>query len=139
MPGGRDPVVGGVRAADDGRGTLLPGAAEGTVAVQGVRGRYVRSIIVRAQYDTALASGRGDMDLENLSHKGRAADVPHGLTGKGMPTELPGGGMPRTSGNEDGDAGTFYAPACPGHSGNFEVGKHPPPTVPPMRHDGPLA
>ena len=47
--------------------------------------------------------------------------------------------MPRTSGDKDGNAGTFYAPACPGHCGHFGGGKHPPPTVPPMRHTGPLA
>ena len=44
--------------------------------------------------------------------------------------------MPRTSGDEDGDAGIFYAPACPGHRGHFGGGKPPPPTVPPMRHAG---
>ena len=47
--------------------------------------------------------------------------------------------MPRTSGDEDGDAGTFYAPACPGHCGHFGGGKHPPPTVPPIQHAVPLA
>ena len=43
------------------------------------------------------------------------------------------------SGDEDGDAGTFYAPACPGHSGHFGAEKHPPPTVPLMRYAVPLA
>ena len=33
MPGGGDPVVGGVRETDDGRGPFLPGATEGTGAV----------------------------------------------------------------------------------------------------------
>ena len=42
--------------------------------------------------------------------------------------------MTRTSGKKDSDAGTFYSPACPGHHGHFGLGKHPPPTVPPMRH-----
>ena len=50
-----------------------------------------------------------------------------------------GGGIPRTSGDEDGDAGTFYAPKFPGNRGNFGGGKPPPPTVPPMRHAVPLA
>ena len=36
MTGGRDPSGGGVRAMDNGRGTFLPGLAEGTGAVQGV-------------------------------------------------------------------------------------------------------
>ena len=34
MTGGGDPYGGGVRETDDRRGTLLPGAAEGTGAVQ---------------------------------------------------------------------------------------------------------
>ena len=36
------------------------------------------------------------MDLENLGHGGRTADVLHVLTGQWMPPELPSGGMPRT-------------------------------------------
>ena len=38
MPGDGYPVGGGVRVKNDGRGALLPGAAEGTGAVQGVQG-----------------------------------------------------------------------------------------------------
>ena len=38
ITGGREPVGGGVRETDDERGTLLPGAAEGTSAVKGVQG-----------------------------------------------------------------------------------------------------
>ena len=38
MPGGRDPIRGGVQATNNGRGTLRPGATEGTGTVQGVMG-----------------------------------------------------------------------------------------------------
>ena len=114
-------------------------AAEGTGAVQGVRRGDDGGIIGRAHDDTAWASGRGEMELEKLGHRGRSVDVPHGLPVQGRPAELPGGGMPRTSGDEDDDAGTFYAPSCPGHLGNFGGGKHPPPTVPLMQHAGTLA
>ena len=68
-----------------------------------------------------------------------AADFPNDIPGEGRPTELPGGGMLRTSGDKDNDAGTFYEPACPGNPGHFGGGKPPPPTVPLMRHAGPLA
>ena len=78
------------------------------------------------------------MDLENLSHRGRSADVLHGLPVKGRPADLPGGSILRTSGKKDGDAGTFYVPACPRHCGYFEGWKPSPPTVSPMRHAGPL-
>ena len=43
------------------------------------------------------------------------------------------------SGDEDSDAGTLPAPACPGHRGHSGGGKPPPPTVHPMQHSGPLA
>ena len=57
-------------------------------------------------------------------------DIPYGLTGKGRPVELHGRGMPRTIGDKDGNAGTFNAPAYPGHRGHFVGGKHLPPIVP---------
>ena len=139
MPGGRDPVRGGVRATGDGRGTLLPVAAEGTGAVKGVRGGDGGGIIGGAQDGTTWASGRGEMELENLGNGVRATDAPHGLPRQGRPVGLPGGGMPRMSGDKDSDAGTFYAPTCTGHRGHFGGGKHPPPMVPPMRYAGPLA
>ena len=53
MPGGRDLFRDGIRATDDRRGTLLPGAAEGTGAVQGVRGGDGGGIIIGAHDDTA--------------------------------------------------------------------------------------
>ena len=58
MPGGGEPVGGGVRVMDDGRGTLLPVAAEVTGAVQGVCGGDDNGVIGGAQDDTAWASGR---------------------------------------------------------------------------------
>ena len=139
MTGGGDPVEGGVRATDNGRGALLLEAIEGMGTVQGVRGGYGGGIFGGAQDDTAWASGRGDMYLENLGHGGRAVDVLHGLPVQGRPAELPGGGMPRTSGDKDGDAGPFSALACHGHRGRFGGVKTLSPTVPPMQHADPLA
>ena len=49
--------------------------------------------------------------MENLGHRERDAYVLHGLPGQGRPVELPVGGMPITSGDEDVGADTFYAPA----------------------------
>ena len=43
------------------------------------------------------------------------------------------------SGEKDGNAGTFYVLACPVYCGHFGGVKPPPPTVPQMRHAGPLA
>ena len=99
MPVDGDPVGGGVPAKDDGRGTLLLGAAERIGAVQGLRGGDGGWIIGRTHDNTTWASGRGDMELENLGHGERAADVPHGLLGKGVPRSCPVEGCPEKKGN----------------------------------------
>ena len=72
IPGGGDPVGGGVRATDDRRGTLLLGAAEGTGEVQRVQGGDGGWIICGENEDTICESGRGYMDLEKLV-RGRTA------------------------------------------------------------------
>ena len=59
MPGGGDPFGGGVWATDDGIGTHLPRAAEGTDTVQGVRGGDGGGIIGGAQDDKSWTSDRG--------------------------------------------------------------------------------
>ena len=89
MPGGGEPVRGGVRATDEGRGTILLGASEGTGKVQGVRGGDGGWIFGGEHDDKRWASGRGEMDLENLDNGGRSADVTHVLPGQGRPKELP--------------------------------------------------
>ena len=90
MPGSRDPVGGGSLAIDEGRGTLLPGAAEGTGSVKVVQGGDGGYIDVRAHEDTTWVSGRGDMELDNLIHGGITVDIPHDLPAQGRPVELPG-------------------------------------------------
>ena len=90
MSGSGDIVRGGVRATDDGIGILLPGAAEGTGAVQGVWRGDGDGIIGGAQDDTAWSSGRGEMGLENFGHGGRAADKLCGLPDQDRLAEMPG-------------------------------------------------
>ena len=90
MPSGGDPVRGGVQAIDDRRGKLLPGAEEGTGPVQGVQGRDGGCIDGIAYKEIRWESSRGDMESDNRGHKGRTADVPHGLPVQGRPAELPG-------------------------------------------------
>ena len=75
---------------DDGRGTLLLGAAEGTGAVQEVQGRDGGWIDGRAHEDTTWVSSRGEMELYNLGHRGRTEDVSHGVSVQGRLSELPG-------------------------------------------------
>ena len=52
---------------------------------------------------------------------------------------MPGGGMPGTSGDEDGIAEALLALVYPRHRGHSGGGKPPPPTVRPMQHAGPLS
>ena len=59
------------------------------------------------------------------------------LPGDGRPTELPGGGMPGPSGDEDGNAGALTALSCPQHRGHSGGGKPSPPIVHLMRHSSP--
>ena len=75
---------------DDRRGTFLPGAAEGTGAVQGVWGGDGDWINGRAHEDTTWASGRGEMEMDNLGHGGITKDVSHGLPVQGRFSDLPG-------------------------------------------------
>ena len=58
-------------------------------AVQGVWGEYGGLIDGRAHDDTTWVSGRGEMELDNLIHRGRTADVPHGLPSQERPAYLP--------------------------------------------------
>ena len=59
------------------------------------------------------------------------------LSGKGGIAEMPRGGLPGETGDEDGDAGALRAPACPRHRGDAGGRKLPPPTVRPVQHAGP--
>ena len=58
---------------------------KGTGAVQGVREVDRGLINDRSHEDTTWASGRGEMELENLDHRERTAEVLHGLPGQERP------------------------------------------------------
>ena len=75
---------------------------------------------------------------KNLSAREEPRTYRIAFPSKGGLAELFGGGMPRASDDEDGDAGTFYTPACPGNHGHCRGRKPPPPMVRPMRHVGPM-
>ena len=88
-------------------------------AFQGVWGGDGGGIPGDPPDDSARTGSRGTMELENLGRGGRGMGISNGLPGQGRPAELPGGGMPGPSGDEDGDEGAlFTAPACPRHRGH---------------------
>ena len=94
MIGGRDPVRGGVHAKYDGRGIFLPGVAYLISAVQGVRGGYGGWIDGMAQEYKTWASVKGEMELDNLYHRGKTAHVPNCLPGQGRLRSCPVEGCP---------------------------------------------
>ena len=63
--------------------------------------------------------------------------IPDVLSGKGGTTDMPRGGVPRETGDEDGNAGALRAPACTRQRGDAGGRKFPPPTVHQVRHTGP--
>ena len=74
--------------------------------------------------------------MEHPGRGGWTSDFQNDFPGKGRPADLPGGGMPGPSGDEDGNAGALPAPACPRLCGNYGGRKLPPPTLCPMQHAG---
>ena len=76
-----------------------------------------------------------------MEHTGRrewSPDLPDVFPGEGRTEEMPRGGVPGQSGDEDGNAGALCAPACPQHRSDSGGKKPPPPTVRPVRHSSPL-
>ena len=58
----------------------------------------------------------GGVDTAAIDHTGRGEwppELPDVLSSKGGTAEIPRGGVPRDSGNKDGDAGALCALACP--------------------------
>ena len=88
--------------------------------------------------DSAWTGGRLATELNNPNHRERATDISNVLPGQLRPSELPNGGMPGPSGDEDGDAGILPPLACPGHHVHSGGGKPPPLTVHLMRNSVPL-
>ena len=107
--------------------------------MQGVR-RVDGGGIPDESSDESTWEGGGEMSaMENPGRGGRATAFLNDFPGQGSPAEMPGGGVPRPSGDEDRNAGALPAPVCPQHRGCSVGGKLPPPTVRPKRHDGPLS
>ena len=79
----------------------------------------------------------GSGETAAMEHTGRgewSPELPDVFPGKGRTVEMPRGGVPGQSGNEDGNAGALRAPACPCYRGDSGGRKIPPPTVIPVRH-----
>ena len=96
--GSREPVGSSVRE-DGHRGRAhIQRSVEGTGVMRRMQ-RVVGGGIPDESYDNSTWEGGGETTA--MDHPGRgdwASDFQNGLTSKGRPTELPGGGMPGPSG-----------------------------------------
>ena len=102
--------------------------------------RDVDSRIPIDSFDNSTRQGgKETAEMEHTNRGGRTPDLPDVLPGKGRTADMPRGGVPGESGDEDGTAGALRAPAYPRHRGDYGRRKLPPPTVCPMRHAGPPA
>ena len=80
------------------------------------------------------------MELGSFGYRLRVADIPDGLPDQGRDVELPSRGLPRPirDADADDDADALFQPECLGYCDHLGGGKLPPPTVPTMRHAGPV-
>ena len=74
-----------------------------------MRGDYGGGIPVESPDDSAWEGVRDATELKNPGRRGRAMDISNGIPGQGRPVELPSGGIPGPSGDEDGNAGALPA------------------------------
>ena len=117
----------------------IQGAVEGTGVMRILR-RVVGGGISDNSYDDSTWEGGGNTTaMDHPVRGGWALEFQDDLPEEGRSAELPGRGMPGTSGDEDGNAGALPAPSCPRHRGYSIGGKLPLPTVILMRHSGPPA
>ena len=89
-----------------------------------------------AREDATWEGGGGETELGFHAPWRGTANVLDRLPDRGMTVEFPGLGLPMTPNDEDGNAGTFSPPACPGYCGHFGGWNPPPPTVPLIQHAG---
>ena len=69
---------------------------------------------VDSSEDSTWESGGAKTSVGN-PERVKGPGIPDVLSGKGGTAEMPRGGVPGETGNEDGNAGALSAPACPRH------------------------
>ena len=127
LTGGGKHHYGGVQEKDYGGGALIQRTTSGSVDMRRVR-RAAGSWLPVKSYDDSTWEGGGA--TTPVVHPGRGKGppgIPDVLSGKGGITYMPRGGVPRETGDEDGNAGALCAPACPRHRGDAGGRKPPPP------------
>ena len=130
VPGGRQPIGGGIRTKDDGGGADVSGEKKGAGRVRGLREGDGGRVAGIPSDDTAWEGEGGQVGLERISHGRRGnTNLSYRVPYQGRDKEMPSGGLPRKGWNTDGDEVTFLSPACPGHRDHLGGGKPPTPKV----------
>ena len=132
LPGGGEPNYRGIREEDHGIGAVIQGETQGPGGLRRLRRDAGGRLPVKSS-DDSTCEGVGE--AATVDHTGRgesAPGLPDFLSGKGGTADMPRGGVPGESGDEDGSAGEIRAPACPRHRGYAGGRKLPPPTVRPV-------
>ena len=139
LSGGRTPDYISVREDGHGSGTCIQGEAKGTCGLRQVQRDVGGRIPVESYDDSTCEGGRDTAATEHTDRGDQTPDLKDVLPGEGRTTEIPSGGVPGQSGDEDGNAGALRAPACTRHRGDSVGRKLLPPTVRPVRHASPPA
>ena len=84
---------------------------------------------VESYYDSTWEGGGATTPVVHPGRRKGPPGIPDVLSGKGGTVDMPRGGLPGESGNEDGNAGALRALACPRHRGDARGSKLPPTTV----------
>ena len=139
VPGGRQPIVGGVRTKNDRGGADVSGETKGAGRLQGLREGYGGRVAGIPPDDTAWEGEGGKVELEQISHKRRRnTNLLDRVPDQGRYKGMPSGGLPRKDWDTDGDEDAFLSQACPGHRDHIGGGKPPTPKVLTMRYAGPV-
>ena len=84
-------------------------------------------------FQLSLITCGAKMPVDNTERGQGVPGVPDVLSGKGGTADVPRGGVPGESGDEDGNAGALSAPSSPRHRGDSVGRKLSPPKVRPVR------
>ena len=137
LTGGRKPHYSSVREEDHKGGTSIQRTTMGSGCVQRVWRAAGGRLPVESS-DESTWEGVGE--TTPVDHPGRGKGlpgIPDVLSGKGGTADMPCGGVPGESGDEDANTGALCAPACPRHRGDAGGRKLPPPPVRQALHGGP--
>ena len=138
MSGSRHPVGGGVKAADDGRRIIIPGAEAGESSVFGVWGGYGVAVAVSPHTDAAWEGSGRETALGNHGPRKRSTNLQDGFPNHGGPEELSRLGVSGMVSDADSDEGPLTTPECLGNRDHTVGWQTPPPTLPPVWHVGAL-